>query len=202
MNAKTMTAMTMGLWLSLLGLTVLAGCGEGGSSGSTTLVNANGRCEHEIKPDTCPFCNPEMVDAEGFCGAHGFPEAVCAQCKPGIKVAFRSMGDWCDEHKLPESQCAQCNPELAENIQEGVHGGAIPNASGDTAADCEHGIPGATCPFCDPSLIESEGFCDGHGVAEALCVKCRPFMQTAFVAAGDWCGEHGTPESQCKICNP
>jgi cobalt-zinc-cadmium efflux system membrane fusion protein len=51
-------------------------------------------------------------------------------------------------------------------------------------------------------LIQSEGFCGGHNVAEALCVKCRPFLKTAFVAKGDWCAEHNTPESQCEICNP
>jgi len=142
------------------------------------------------------------VEAEGFCGAHGFAEAICAKCRPGIKVAFRSMDDWCDEHKLPESQCVQCDPELAKNIQEGVHGGPIPGASAENALNCEHGIAQAKCLFCDPSLIESEGFCNGHDVAEALCVKCRPFMKTAFVAAGDWCVEHNTPESQCAVCNP
>jgi len=188
--------------LALLGGICLGGCSEGNQSGSTTAVSADGRCEHQIKAETCPFCNPEMIEAEGYCGTHGFPEAICAKCKPGIKVAFRANGDWCDEHKLPESQCIQCNPEVAGNIQEGVHGGAIPTTGGDDPADCEHGIAEASCPFCNPSLIETEGFCNGHGVAEALCVKCRPFMKTAFIANGDWCGEHNTPESQCKICNP
>jgi len=199
---KKIAMLTMCLGLGLFGVLALGGCGEGGTSSSTTAVGADGRCEHQIKAESCPFCNPEMVDAEGFCGAHGFPEAICAQCKPGIKVAFRAKGDWCDEHKLPESQCIQCNPELAENIREGVHGGAMPTAGGDNAVNCEHGIPEAKCPFCDPSLIDSEGFCKGHDVAEALCVQCRPFMKTAFVAAGDWCEEHNTPESQCAICNP
>jgi membrane fusion protein, heavy metal efflux system len=199
---KKIAMLTMCLGIGLFSVLTLGGCGEGGSSASTTEVSADGRCEHQIKADTCPFCNPELVNAEGFCGAHGFPEAICAQCKPGIKIAFRAKGDWCDEHKLPESQCITCNPELAENIQEGVHGGAMPTAGADDAGNCEHGIPGAKCPFCDPSLIESEGFCNGHDVAEALCVQCRPFMKTAFVAAGDWCEQHNTPESQCAICNP
>lgn len=127
---KTLARLTIGLGLGVL---ALGGCGEGDSSGTTTAVSADGRCEHQIKADGCPFCNPEMVDAEGFCGTHGFPEAICAQCKPGIKVAFRAQGDWCDEHKLPESQCIECNPQLAENIREGVHGGAMPPASGDNA---------------------------------------------------------------------
>ena len=37
---------------------------------------------------------------------------------------------------------------------------------------------------------------------EAVCVKCRVFLKTAFIAAGDWCAEHDTPESQCEICHP
>lgn len=199
---KNIAMMTLCLVLGLFSSLTLSGCGEDEAEGTTTSVSADGRCEHQIKAETCPFCNPELVEAEGFCGAHGFPEAICAQCRPGIKVAFRAQGDWCDEHKLPESQCIQCNPELAENIQEGVHGGAIPGASTENALNCEHGIAKAKCPFCDPSLIESEGFCNGHDVAEALCVKCRPFMKTAFIATGDWCAEHNTPESQCALCNP
>lgn len=202
MNMKKITMITMYLGLGLLGLASFTGCGQGDSSGPTTAVSADGRCEHQIKVESCPFCNPEMVEAEGFCGSHGFAEAICAQCKPGIKVAFRAMGDWCDEHKLPESQCIECNPELAQNIQDGVHGGAMPTTGGDHNSNCEHGITEAKCPYCIPSLIDSEGYCNGHDVAEALCVKCRPFMKTAFVAMGDWCDEHTTPESQCKACNP
>jgi cobalt-zinc-cadmium efflux system membrane fusion protein len=81
-----------------------------------------------------------------------------------------------------------------------AQGGApIPSAE---QAVCKHGIEGAKCPFCTPGLIESDGFCGGHGVAEALCVECRPYLKTAFVAAGDWCAEHETPESQCVRCNP
>lgn len=70
-----------------------------------------------------------------------------------------------------------------------------------TAAACPHGIDTATCPFCDPSRIERLGMCREHGVPEALCVKCRPFLRAAFIAKGDWCQEHNTPESLCTICN-
>jgi len=194
---------SMCLGAGLMCLLVIGGCGQSGSEpdGATTKVSADGRCPHEIKLESCPFCNPEMVEAEGYCGSHGFPEALCAQCRPFLKVAFRAQDDWCEEHKLPESQCVQCDPDLAGEILAGQHGVAIPGAEGD-ASSCEHGIDGARCPFCTPSLIESDGFCDGHGVAEALCVACRPFLQVAFVAAGDWCAEHSTPESQCEICNP
>jgi len=44
--------------------------------------------------------------------------------------------------------------------------------------------------------------CKEHGVAEALCVACRPYLKDAFMNTGDWCVEHDTPESQCSICNP
>ncbi|MEK6798527.1 MAG: efflux RND transporter periplasmic adaptor subunit [Planctomycetota bacterium] len=44
--------------------------------------------------------------------------------------------------------------------------------------------------------------CRQHGVPEALCAKCRPFLKGAFQIEGDWCKEHDLPESQCAICNP
>jgi membrane fusion protein, heavy metal efflux system len=75
-------------------------------------------------------------------------------------------------------------------------------AAPPSAASCPHGIEAAKCPFCDPTRIERLGMCKEHGVPEAVCVKCRPFLKAAFVAAGDWCKEHDTPESQCAICNP
>lgn len=182
-------------------LLLLAATGCGGSSGTDARASAGasaeGRCEHDIKRATCPFCNPELVAADGFCGAHGVEEALCAQCRPHLKAAFRSVGDWCGEHALPESQCVACNPELAERIRQGVHGAPLTVAA---EGACPHGIEGARCPFCTPSLIESDGWCGGHDVAEALCVKCRPYLETAFKAKGDWCAEHATPESQCALC--
>lgn len=69
-------------------------------------------------------------------------------------------------------------------------------------ATCEHEIDRVRCPFCTPSLVGSLGPCVEHGVAEALCVTCRPDLKAAFVAERDWCAEHGTPESQCVVCNP
>lgn len=123
-----------------------AGCGPSGSSDAASLAGT--RCEHEIKAETCPFCNPDIIEAEGFCGEHGFPEALCAKCRPGIKVAFRARGDWCEEHKLPESQCIACDPALAENIRPGVHGGAMPGTRDD--AHCEHGKPVSECTLCTP----------------------------------------------------
>lgn len=72
------------------------------------------------------------------------------------------------------------------------------------AADgrCPHDIKKDKCPFCTPALIESEGFCGEHGVAEALCVLCRPYLKAAFRKKGDWCEKHATPDSQCSTCHP
>lgn len=75
-------------------------------------------------------------------------------------------------------------------------------ASSQHVATCPHGIDTGKCPFCNPDRIERLGMCREHGVAEALCVVCKPYLKTAFVAAGDWCKEHDTPESQCLTCNP
>jgi membrane fusion protein, heavy metal efflux system len=66
----------------------------------------------------------------------------------------------------------------------------------------EHDLKPGQCPFCDPGLIKTEGFCRGHGVPEALCHRCRPELEEAFRKNGDWCGGHNLPESQCEICNP
>lgn len=167
-----------------------------------STADASGRCPHDIKKEKCPFCNPSLVESEGFCGEHGVAEALCVQCKPFLKAAFRAKGDWCKEHDAPESQCVVCHPDLKDKIKAGEHGTKTA-ASGDTAAgNCEHGIATAKCPFCTPSIIEGDGFCKEHDVAEALCVKCRPYLEAAFKAKGDWCKEHGTPESQCAECNP
>lgn len=185
----------------------LAACSGGTDSGGNSAVkaDASGRCPHDIKQDKCPFCTPALIQSEGFCGEHGVAEALCAQCRPYLKAAFRAKGDWCGEHGVPESQCIICNPQLKANVRDGQHGATHPGDALPTTAlaeNCEHQIPKAKCPFCTPSLIESEGFCTGHNIAEALCVKCSPFLEAAFKAKGDWCNEHNTPESQCVICHP
>jgi cobalt-zinc-cadmium efflux system membrane fusion protein len=85
-------------------------------------------------------------------------------------------------------------------------GAAAPTTAADNAAKqdatCPHTIDRAKCPFCDPTRIDRLGMCKEHGVAEALCVSCKPYLKDAFVAAGDWCREHDTPESQCAVCSP
>ncbi len=71
------------------------------------------------------------------------------------------------------------------------------------AADlCAHQLPPGKCPFCDEALIEAMGFCHGHGVPEAFCTKCNPWVIPGFKAVNDWCAGHEIPESQCTICNP
>ncbi len=103
----------------------LPGCGGApgaGGAAAPAAADASARCPHEIKQDKCPFCNPQMVESDGFCGEHGVAEALCYQCRPYLKAAFRAKGDWCEEHKAPESQCMICNPELKEKLQPGEHG--------------------------------------------------------------------------------
>jgi hypothetical protein len=175
--------------------------GSGASAPVASKADATGRCAHQIKQEKCPFCTPSLVESDGFCGEHGVAEAMCVQCRPFLKAAFRAKGDWCKEHDVPESQCVACNPELKEKVRPGEHGTKSDTAA-STPGSCEHGISPAKCPFCTPSLVESAGFCKEHDIAEALCVKCRPYLETAFKAKGDWCAEHGTPESQCAQCNP
>ncbi|MCO4781136.1 MAG: efflux RND transporter periplasmic adaptor subunit [Candidatus Cloacimonetes bacterium] len=65
---------------------------------------------------------------------------------------------------------------------------------------CEHKLEIGTCAFCDPKLIESLGFCHGHGVPEAFCTRCNSDLIVAFQHLNDWCKEHKLPESQCQLC--
>jgi len=83
---------------------------------TTKTPVAGDRCPHEIKPEKCPFCTPSLVESDGFCGEHGVAEALCYQCRPYLKTAFKAKGDWCKEHDAPESQCMVCHPELKEKI--------------------------------------------------------------------------------------
>ncbi|MCI0629199.1 MAG: hypothetical protein L0Y44_00915 [Phycisphaerales bacterium] len=112
-------------------IATLAGCGGGNDSNNGTApakADANGRCPHEIKQEKCPFCTPSLIQSDGFCGAHGVAEALCYQCRPYLKAAFRAKGDWCAEHNAPDSQCMICHPELKEKVRPGEHGAT--NTSG------------------------------------------------------------------------
>jgi len=187
-------------------LVSIVGCEKSATekSGASAVATADGRCPHEIKPEKCPFCTPALIESQGFCGEHGVAEALCYQCRPFLKTAFRAKGDWCKTHDAPDSQCVLCHPELKERAKPGSGHGSAGSLSGTTtvAGACAHGIDPSNCPFCKPGLIESDGFCKEHDVAEALCVKCRPYLVTAFKTKNDWCAEHETPESQCAQCNP
>lgn len=116
----------------------LAGCDGGGGDGKSaaSTTDAAARCAHDIKQDKCPFCNPQLIESDGYCGEHGVAEALCYQCRPYLKAAFRAKGDWCKEHEAPESQCVTCHPELKEKMRPGSgHGtkspttGAAPSPS-------------------------------------------------------------------------
>jgi len=94
---------------------------------------------------------------------------------------------------------------LAVVASAGVYGyfafSAPANTESTTTATCEeHRV--SQCPFCSPEVIETMGFCKGHGVPEAICTKCRDDLEAAFRAENDWCQGHGLPESQCEECNP
>jgi hypothetical protein len=81
-------------------------------------VDASG-CPHEIKKEMCPFCTPSLIESDGFCGEHGVAEALCYQCRPYLKAAFRAKGDWCTKHSAPDSQCVACHPELSKKARPG-----------------------------------------------------------------------------------
>ena len=92
---------------------------------------------------------------------------------------------------------------LVAAVGGGLYGarGFVGVDSSAVAGGCSaHGV--VRCPFCDPSLLDSMGFCSGHGVPEAICTRCRDDLEEAFRARGDWCAGHGLPESQCELCNP
>ena len=74
--------------------------------------------------------------------------------------------------------------------------------AGAATSACPHTLAAADCPFCTPSLLETKGFCGGHGVPEAICTRCHKDVIPAFKAKGDWCAEHTLPESQCITCDP
>lgn len=80
--------------------------------------------------------------------------------------------------------------------------GMVETAGTNPSGTCPHTLVASECPFCTPSLIETKGFCNGHGVPEALCHLCDPSVTPAFKALGDWCAEHDAPESLCPVCAP
>jgi len=172
------------------------GCGRTPIEHSAAAPPATDGCEdHGVS--SCPFCDPSLLVTMGFCGGHGVPEAICTRCRDDLEQAFRDEDDWCNGHGLPESQCEACNPGVLDKWRES---GKQPDTTHADGPCSEHTV--TSCPFCSPSLLESMGFCNGHGVPEAVCTRCRDDLEQAFRDEGDWCGGHGLPESQCEACNP
>lgn len=82
--------------------------------------------------------------------------------------------------------------------------------------ECEHGLPEALCPRCDPSLEAAYrhrgDWCGEHGLPESMCPLCDHEQgeheheehgdDGREADAGDWCVEHGVPESHCTVCHP
>ena len=86
-----------------------------------------------------------------------------------------------------------------------------PTSSAQAAGRCEHGLPPALCPKCNPALaavFQAKGdWCEAHGFPESFCPVCNPNARIPDVgeappAAADWCVEHALPESKCTKCNP
>lgn len=191
---------------ALLGIAAgLAGCGESSRDAPAPEATsvASTCAEHSIS--NCPVCTPDVIEAMGFCAEHGVPEAICTRCRDDLEAVYRAENDWCGGHGLPESQCEACNPGvldkwkgMAASVAAPV---AAPGAAQAASGPCaEHEVE--RCPFCSPEVMEAMGFCNGHGVPEAVCTKCRDDLEEAFRSEGDWCDEHGLPESHCETCNP
>ncbi|MBA2116127.1 RND transporter [Bremerella alba] len=56
------------------------------------------------------------VHGEWWCGEHGVPEEICAQCDTKLISEFKEKGDWCEDHNRPASQCFICSPELFDKF--------------------------------------------------------------------------------------
>lgn len=164
--------------------------------------------------------------AQGMCGEHGVPEALCTKCNPGLAQVFKAKGDWCEEHGFPESYCPVCDPNVtfpnvgpAPVAQDWCGGHGLPEskctkcnpslvskykAAGDWCE--EHGYPESACPVCNPQSPPAGSvtadWCVEHRIAESKCTKCNTELVAQYKKSGDWCAEHGFPESVCPVCNP
>jgi len=108
--------------------------------------------EHGLKSGQCPFCDPGLIETQGFCRGHGVPEALCHRCRPGLEDAFRKMGDWCGGHNLPESQCEICNPGVLDKYESFM---AMP---GQTGSSCTSGT--ARSSGCQSGAADDSFFDD------------------------------------------
>jgi len=92
------------LTATMLGAVALVGCGRNGAAGPGSAKSA--------KAADDALCST----AENWCGEHGIPEDICAQCNANLTAEYKRKGDWCKEHNRPESQCFVCNPKRAEKF--------------------------------------------------------------------------------------
>jgi hypothetical protein len=90
--------------MAALGVLAIAGCSDSGAKGPDAAKSAA-----STEDASCSV-------AENWCGEHGLPEDICAQCNAKLAAEFKQKGDWCKEHNRPESQCFICNPKLAEKF--------------------------------------------------------------------------------------
>ncbi len=89
--------------------------------------------------------------------------------------------------------------------------------SSTEVVECEHGLPEALCPKCDPGLEAAYrhrgDWCGEHGLPESMCPLCAGEHHQGEHAeheedehgeheAGEWCMGHGVPESHCTVCDP
>lgn len=105
--------------------------------------------------------------------------------------------------------CAGCEKPVQPDVEAAA---AVESAAAAShaAGECEHHLPAALCPRCQPALAavyQARGdWCDEHGFPESFCPICNPDAVIPDVdapaSASDWCGGHALPESQCTKCNP
>lgn len=112
---------TVSFSMVVLGVLAIAGCGGAGTKGPDAGKSAT------------PASDASCSLAENWCGEHGVPEDICAQCNAKIAADYKKNGDWCKEHNRPESQCFLCNPKLATKFAaeyEARYGKKPPKAEG------------------------------------------------------------------------
>ena len=104
--------MKFGCGIIQLGLSAvalgIAGCSDNGSPPSTVAEKGTPKAE-TVAAET-------DLHGEWWCGEHGVPEEICAQCDSSLVADFKAKGDWCDEHNRPDSQCFIHHPELKQKF--------------------------------------------------------------------------------------
>jgi hypothetical protein len=96
---------TVSFSMVALGALAVAGCGGAGAKGPDAGKSATPAAGVSATDASCSV-------AENWCGEHGVPEDICAQCNAKVAAEYKQKGDWCKEHNRPESQCFLCNSKL------------------------------------------------------------------------------------------